>query len=213
MGRLKKIGCVYIISLVLIFIHFCPDAFAGLLVAPSIKWCNFSFRPLENEPTPNYYGYGAGLNLGYSVKQAIDVGIYAQYVPATLKTAKLLEEDASLMFYGFEIGFRISEAVFLGGYYGVTQYHLLKQDDDDELPGTYQGMGGGLKLGAIYTIDKSMAWQIALEAMHASLKNTKDSEEPGRFLDSFALSVTFVFNEFKNYFVKNPLLKGFLNVI
>ena len=87
-------------------------ALAGALVSPGVHWKSFSFRPLEQEPTPNYFGYGGSLRLGYSWAQVLDMALFGSYTPSQLNGADdPMAASAVHRFAGVALGVRIKQSI------------------------------------------------------------------------------------------------------
>lgn len=190
-----------------------PVAEAGWYAAPAVKWATFAARPDGDEPTPNYYGYGGALALGYSAKQVFDLGAYGQYLPGTRGEANPKKAQTSLLSYGGELGFRIAESVYLGFRGGASTYHLLSADPErtGELEGTWHGPSGGIGLGAVSKVTKQSFVQTTVEFMQHVMARTDAPDSGKRRFDSFALSVQYVFNSEKSYGIENTIFKDFLD--
>lgn len=186
-------------------------AMAGFLIAPSAGWTNFAFRPVDDEPTPNYFGYNGRLLLGYSFKQKLDFGLSGQYVPATLKSAKL-HQDATLQMYDFNLGVRIADAVYVGGHYGLLHYRLNDQTADYEALGEYSGNQGGVELGAIFRLDKSNFWQISVDFGYADVTGEDENGlERNRIIDMFVVRLTYVYNHFSSNYIESSVIGKFMD--
>lgn len=200
----------------LVLLGCAPAAEAGWYVTPGIKWATYAARPEGNEPTPNYYGYGGMLALGYSAKQVFDLGAYGQYVPGTREHADLGKTHALLVSYGGELAFRIAESVYIGARGGSSSYRLLDADPlrTDELAGTWEGPSGGLVIGAVSKVTKQSFFQTTLEFMQHVVESQEQGEARQlgkRRFDSFALCVQYVFNSEKSYLIENTIFKDFLD--
>ena len=81
----------------------------------------------------------------------------------------------------------------------MARYHLLRQQRDDELIGTWDGAAGGLSFGGFYIHKKEHMWQVSFDIMAAQMsqKAEKDivpDEENRRRLEIISLSIAYVFN-------------------
>jgi hypothetical protein len=195
------------------------EAKAGFLASPSAKWTTFSARPEGGEPTPNYFGFAAGLSLGYSVRQVFDLAFNAQFLPARLGNASFGANDSQMIFYGGELGLRIANAVYLGMRAGTAEYRLLYQQREEELPGRWSGPAGGVSLGAIHGASKDHFFQTSLDFLHA-VTTRQDSiagggvQETGkRRFDAISISFAYVFNSYNNERIQNTIFKDFLDSI
>lgn len=206
-------------------------ATAGVLASASARWNSFSFAALEDEVTPNYYGYGIGLNFGYSLAQILDIGAYGTYTPGRFKNAELFREDAQLMGYGAEVGLRIAKAVYFGVHGGSYQYNLVHQRTDDEVLGSWGGTGVGVMLGAFFPINKSKYWQVGLDFarinvtpqndlakayVDTSSSNEDEAAAPAdtsktRQIDSIAVNLTYLLNGYVNSRESGGLFDSFLD--
>ncbi len=195
-----------------VFSPFSTQAIAGFLVSPSASWTNFSFRPLDDEPTPNYYGYGGKLVFGYSHRQKLDLGLSVQYTPATLAAAKFLKGDATLTAYQLEIGTRISESVYIGLHGGKIYYSLRKEQEENEVPGSYKGNTAGFELGAMFRIDKARFWQISVDIAYVDMEGGEDKLNPKkRILDIFCLRLAYVYNHYQNSSIEGSAIGKFMD--
>jgi hypothetical protein len=214
------------------FIVISMEAQAGALLGLSARWNSFSFAAVDEEPTPNYYGFGFGIDAGYSISQIVDIAAYANYTPGRYKNAEILEEDAVLFGYGGELAVRIASAVYVGVHGGVYQYNLIHQRNDDEVRGSWAGTGGGLAVGAFFPINKSNYWQVALDfarinvspvndlaksyvAATATAANNDGGAASANFkdrqIDSIAVQLTYLFNGHVSSREGGGLFNSFLN--
>jgi len=188
--------------------------FAGLLLSSSLSWSVFSIRPLQEEDaSPNYYGIGPGLVLGYSIRQTLDIGAYVDYTPGVEGTVSPGKEEASIVRYGGILALRLREKIYVGFKGGIGVYHLMtKKLIPNELPGIWQGPGGALVLGAIYKADKENYWQLSFEIIHMvidKIQLEKDEVRTGkRRIDEFKLTIAYSFNGFFNHLVRNSLFRS-----
>lgn len=186
-------------------------ASAGWLVAGGPRWATFATRPEKAEPTPNYFGYGAGLSLGYSFKQVMDFGAFGYYVPGQLGQAEVFKESAVFYAYGGELAFRIAETVYLGFRGGTAEYQLYGRELDEELGGEWVGPAGGFSIGALHKLKTMHYLQTSFDVMHAVVENT-DTEELGkRRIDSFSVSLTYVYNGKGSSRIENSVFGQFMN--
>lgn len=172
-------------------------ASAGILFYGETRWSNFVFEPKASEPTPNYYGYGFGLHLGYSIMQNVDIATFGIYTPGRLKEPKFGETDAVSTLYGGEIAARIVDSVYIGLRGGGTTYALNTKYSSDEVPGVWKGYGGELGLGAIIEVTRSHFWQVGVNLMHGVVACRQECDETGenRAIDGFSVSVGYGLNK------------------
>lgn len=195
---------------------------AGFLLSPSIRWGSFSAQAEDGEPTPNYFGYGGGLDVGYSFGQVFDIVGHYSFLPARLKSAKAGAQDASLTTYGGGLGLRIAESVYFGLRAGTTTYELHKALGTDELSGLWSGPSGGFSLGAVARVGKQSFIQTCFEVMHTVMQRDKaplledgtEVPDPGRRrFDAFGLSLAYVFNGAHSYKIENTIFNDFLDTL
>ena len=187
----------FILILVVYSAALTEEAQAGFLLSPGVSWRSFSFQPRDKEPTPNYYGYGFGLNLGWSIGQVVDVVGYGRYTPARLKKAEPLQENATLWGYGGELAFRLARTIYVAGRGGRYFYNLLHQKDENEVRGRWAGVGGGGSVGAQFNTSRTSGWQISVDYTRIFLKKEElgeQEEDIGRTMDAFSLSLCFLIN-------------------
>ena len=185
-----------------------PQAKAGLLISGGLGWGLFTFEPEHEEVTHNYFGVGPELTLGFSFLQKIDIALFVNYTPGHRGRATIGEENASLVFTGGQLSFRLKDKVFFGIRGGQANYHLLKYElGTDEVIGHWIGPTGGIIIGSIYKVNKTNYWQLSLDIMHSVLdkqdltpqevqKIEASSTTGKRRLDSFRLTVNYTFNSF-----------------
>jgi hypothetical protein len=192
-----------------------PSAEAGVYVSPSLRWASFSARPQAEEKTPNYYGYGAGLQLGYSFGQVFDVGGFGTYLPARIGSAAPDGADAKLSLFGGELGFRIADSVYFALRGGASFYELLEQRRDDELTGAWRGPAFGFALGAVRRLSKQSFVQTSFELMHTIVeRGASDEADAGkRRLDSFGVSLAYLFNAQSSYRVQSAIFQNFIDAL
>ena len=191
---------------------------AGALVSPSVRWGAYAFRPVDQESTPNYFGVGGGLRVGYSIGQTVDLSLFYDYMPGKLEhSATPFEHTSALSFGGFELGLRILESLFLAGRVGRMDFHLFERTDPNEVGGHWAGLGAGGSVGGIVKVGASRFWQVSLDANSGTSLNDVDESALGssgerkvRQMDNFCLSVAYVFNHFYNSSVDNSSVGSFL---
>lgn len=193
-----------------IFCSVTDFAHAGMLIAPSAKWANLAFRPKTEEDTPNYYGYGGGLSLGYSIKQKFDLGLFANYLPGTRGGAKFGKTDAQLIFYGGEMALRLFSTIYLGVRGGLADYQLRKTTDTIDIPGHWSGGGGGFSLGAFFATSKRTFWQASIDIMMASIGSNDPQVVDKRTVEAFSLSIAYVYNGYESYGIENNIFGDYL---
>jgi hypothetical protein len=192
-----------------------PAARAGWYLMPRAEWSEYAPRPLAGEATPNLYSAGGELSTGYSIRQALDLGIFGQDQPGALGHAQFGKSDASLVSYGGELGLRFAESVYLGFKGGLGKYSLSTQGAPGELTGSWSGGGGGLAIGAVQRVTKSGFIQTTVEFMHYTLSGQGPVAGSKRQLDSFSLGLAYMFNRQGDAgsAIENTMFKDFLDTI
>jgi len=191
-------------------------AYGGFLLAPGLRSGVMSFDDKDSEPTPNYYGFGGALSVGYSAGQKFDMALFGQYSPGKQKRPVANAEDASLFAYGGEIAARINDRVYFGVRGGTATYNLLAPPQENEINGKWTGPAFGFSIGAFASQDRDgmHAWQVTLDALHAIVSPVdevaKFYEDDKRRITCFSLSLTFVFNRRADNVIENRLFKSFL---
>ncbi len=188
-------------------------AAAGIYASPSVRWSSFALRPVEGEPTPNYYGFGASVALGYSVAQILDVGAFYTQVPGRLESAALMGHDASLADYGADVALRLGDSVVLDFRGGRAHYVLRRQKRPEELPGKWTGPAGAVAIGAVSRMGKQSFFQTSLEVLHTVLENDDGGSAPmgKRRLDAFALSFAYVYSAHQTFRFEDTIFRDFLD--
>ncbi len=180
-------------SLLLLFLSTTLNA--AVLVEPSIRWSDFTFRPEGTEDTVNYYGYGGQFGVGYSWTDSFETTFIAQYQPGKRITAGFLSPHAVTNFFGPNIGIRFAKILVLDFRFGYQTYSLNDQKFPTEVPGSWAGPAGGISFGFVASAEKDNFWQISVDVMESVLKNPENPEPVTRRLDSFGVSATFVYND------------------
>ena len=170
------------------------SAWAGILFAPNIAWSSYAFRPLDEEDTPNYYGYGFGGTLGYSIGQVFDVATFYQYTPGNLGSANPNDSNSDLSMYGGLLGLRLYRTIYFNLHAGIADYRLPRRAKAEEVEGSYNGLGYGFALGGLVEMNENWSWQIALQATTINAIDIDDSSVPERTIDLFAVSIGLVYN-------------------
>ena len=173
---------------------YAPDAISGVLISQGINWNNFVFEPETNEKTPNYYGYGGRISVGYSVAQIWDLALYGQYAPGRLNAAELLKEDARVYSYGAETAFRIADAVYVGGRGGIAGYGLSHRNLPEEVSGRWEGVGGNVSLGLIMPVSRVNMWQASIDFGQVSVKPVENPSAATRRISTISVTLAFVYN-------------------
>ena len=185
------------IFIILVFTIPLKSAQAGFLITSSAIWKTFSMSPKENESTPKYFGYGFGLNLGYSFLQRFDLAAFGSYIPSKLDAARIGKESVQFFEYGGEIAFRFSKVSFLSIKNGRYLYRMLfLRDRPSQIDGLWRGPSSSFSLGTIFRQSKETFWQVTIDLGTARL-NREDADEPQNYrLDSFGFTVSFVLNTY-----------------
>lgn len=188
-------------------------AVAGIYATPSLRWSSFGLRPIADEPTPNYYGFGGSAALGYSFAQVFDLGGFYTYVPARLKSASLMGHDAILTAYGADVALRLADSVYIGLRGGRAQYQLRSQKLPEEIPGTWTGPAGSVAIGAVSRLGKQSFFQTSLELLHTVIEATEATtpDSGKRRLDAFAISLAYVYNAHQKFRFEDTIYRDFLN--
>lgn len=207
--KYRIVICVFLGFVLLMWLP--PSLEGGILASVGTRWQSAALRPLEEEATPNYYGYGLGCQLGYSFGQIFDTKLYGNYVPSRLKSASLGKENLQFWEYGLELGFRIAGTIYLGFRGGYFSYRMLfRTDHSKEVDGEWKGPGGGVSLGAFRVNKKSHMFQITVDIASAALKRRDQHSEVDRKLDTFGVSVAYVFNQWGGFRLTSLFGSGFL---
>jgi hypothetical protein len=207
--KLGAIRCLAIISLSMMMPL--EEVYAGFMISPELKWGNYSSRPEDEEPTPNYTGLGGGLHMGYSAGQIFDIAAFGFYIPGALSGSDFGGSDAAFYGYGGEMAFRIKNSVYFALRAGEGAYELYNQKKDWELSGNWGGTIGGISLGAIHQFSKRHFIQTSFDLYHGVMENTSGERAQKRKIDGFAVSIGYVFNGYKNRMIENTIFKGFLD--
>jgi len=172
-----------------------PPAAAGFLWQMGGTWESLSLRPVAEEPTPNYYGYGVQMVYGYSFWGVWDLGLTMAYAPLQQESAGLGQEDLQWISYGGVMGLRFGQAVYIGLKGLVQQYDLIRQKSDDEVDGSWRGNGAQLSLGGFWPMGtrKGHLLQVNLDLGMATL-NRQDAADRKRVVDTFGVSFHYVFS-------------------
>lgn len=185
-------------------------ASAGVLATGALKWQTLALRPLTDEPTPNYFGYGGELQFGYSFARKWDLALYTSYTPMRMKSATFGTNDLVTFDYGIATGFRIASTVYLGLRGGWLQYDLNKKFKDEEIDGTWRGFCGFFELGTFWPVSKPASLQVALLLGHGGLERI-DSDDEKRFIDTFGVTMTYVYNKVDGIKFGNSFISDFVD--
>lgn len=201
--NIKRVGLVFAL-------FFLPTALqAGMLISGSLSPSVFSLRPKVSESTPNYYSISPGFNFGYAFGQIIESSLFINYSPASYSHFSL-SKDVSLFSYGLQLATWIKEEVIFGVKGGLAQYKLMKSGEvENELTGAWEGPSAGAFMGTIIKISKSQFIQLSFDYTQVTLKsNQPEFEGEIRTLDQVSLNVTYTFNHFVKYLLKNSLFQN-----
>ena len=202
--------------LLLLHVLLASSAYAGVLIAPSVKWSIFAFEPEDTENTPNYEGITGELKAGYSFRQVFDLAGLVNYSAGNPGMFSIPAENANLVFYGGEIGARIYQAVYFAIRGGKSSYQLLKPGThDSEIAGEWTGPGMGFSLGAISPLErnKRSSLQLSFDFLQTSVTklHAAAGEATARKIDQFSISATYVFNGYHNAAIENSFFSSYLN--
>ena len=101
------------------------------MISPAMNWANYAIRPLGDADTTNYFGYGASVTGGYSIKNVFDLSIQGQYIPGSRGSAQFLQEQTRVYFVCIQPAFRLYETIFLAMRGGLADYQLLDKQNAD----------------------------------------------------------------------------------
>ena len=191
---------------------------AGVLVGAGPLWESYTFKPLAEEPTPNYRGYGATGIFGYSIDQAVDCDLFGSYLPSRPGAASLGKESARLYAVGAGFALRMEESIYIGIHGGRYDYKMihLTPGVEGEIGDEWQGPGGTISIGAFIVRRKENMSQITFDLGSAILKPLHalaDGTKPQRHIDTFSVSVKLIFNRFESNRFSSLFNSGFLGSI
>lgn len=188
---------------------------AGPYLTAGVRSGQFAAKPLTDEPTPNYYGFGLKLSGGYSLRQVFDMGLYASGLPARRGSPGISNPDALLAHGGLELALRLGKSVILAAYGGQSQYRL--QHPSEQLPvgvevtAPLKGYGGGVSVGAIVPFSKEQFLQATLDFEQHQYLLAQPEGNTKRVFESFGLTLAMTFNSYKSYLIDNTIFKDFLD--
>lgn len=185
-------------------------SWAGVLATVGARWQAFSFKPIEDEPTPNYYGYGLTVGIGYSLLQALDFGLYGNYTPSQPYASRLGKEKVQLGDYGAEIGFRFAETIYIALRGGMLYYRMLFRTNSTEIDGTWRGPGGGASIGVFQKRKRENIIQFTFDVGGGKLKAKDVALADERTAYHFGLSLKYVFIGFDGFRLSSLFDSGFL---
>lgn len=188
-------------------------AAAGIYFSLGLKGGLMAPQALAEEATPNYYGGGPSLALGYSIKQVLDLGIYGGYSAGTREEPALRAADAELAIYGGDVGLRLGDTIYLGVHGGSSLLTVGKPSVDGEISGRWEGVGGGFCIAAIHKFNRERYFQTGVEFAHVVLDHVSDKSQPTRKIDAFAISLAYTYNSFSSNAVDNSILGDFVRSI
>ena len=185
-------------------------------MATGVRAGVMSFDAKDEEPTPNYYGVGGALSVGYSAGQKLDMALFGQYSPGKKNRPIANDEDASFFAYGGELGVRFANSVYMGARGGTAAYNLLIPPTEHEIDGKWSGPAVGFSIGSYMNRDRDGAssWQATLDVLHAIISPADEVAESygdeKRRITCFSFSVAYVFNKQADNVIENMLFKSFL---
>lgn len=186
---------------------------AGGMVNFGAQWRAHAFAPEASESTPNYYGIGPYLGLGWSLGSIVDLNLFTRYSPSQLENADVGKESAQIYSYGVEFGFRIARAFYLGFRGGMKSYELFAAELPEELEGRWQGPGGGFSIGGLVRTGKRSFLQVTFDIGSANLTYEKAEEGAGpRRMDWFGLTLSFCHIGLDRLRLDNVALGDWLNL-
>ncbi len=169
---------------------------AGAFLGLNLKTGLFSFRPVADEPTSNFYGLGPELTLGYSIGQVWDILAYGSYSMGNVGSLGSQKDGASLLGYGLLLGARMGEVAYLAMKGGLSEYQLDTKSPKDlyVVTGGWAGNELGFQLATVSKVDKRDFFQIFVEYMHIIAKDSSGQVTIERKVDHINLGMTFTFN-------------------
>lgn len=186
---------------------------AGLLLSPYVQFSQYSFRPVDGEKVPNYWGTGLGSYLGFSFRQTYDMVLFGEAITGSNK-GPMNTFNNYLLNYGGGVFLRIADSILIGAKGGGSRYIMQNTSKHEaEVPGTWSGPTAGLVVGVIYKLDKRNYWQLTFEIMQ-SFKMEQISGIPASYktkqhrLDLVALTFSYAFNGFVNRFIRNSVFSS-----
>ncbi|WP_132320326.1 hypothetical protein [Pseudobacteriovorax antillogorgiicola] len=184
-----KVSICYVIGI----LFFPINLYGGVLAGVGMHWRNLSFQPLEEEDTPNFFGYGLRLELGYSVWNHIDLKLLGCATPMNKGAAKLFDGDVIVVNYGAGLGFRFVDSVYIGAEYGALSYDTPSHHTHNQTVGTWKGNGMTLQLAGYWQTDRETYFQVGVAASSVRVESASDEAGLERKVDTFMLNVTYLF--------------------
>lgn len=177
---------------------------AGFVGNMSLGLGVFSFRATDEGETPNYYGLIPELQMGYSIKQLVDITLFFDYTASHQGSPQFSRNDASLLYYGLALTTRLREAIVFRLKGGSMTYRLgVTTDALGEVKGRYEGTAGSIGLGAMFRLNRENFVEVGMELSHAQLLD--DSKTRKKRLDRIALTLGYTFSDFVNSLVRGTL--------
>ncbi len=198
------------LCLTILMILWAAPASAGMLASGAMKWQTLAMRPLTDEPTPNYYGYGLELQVGYSFARKWDLALYTSYTPMRLSSAAFGADDLVTFDYGIVTGLRLAETVYLGLRGGWLHYDLTNKIKPEETDGNWRGFCGFFEVGTFWSLRKADALQVGVLVGHGGLERL-DQDDKKRFIDTFGVTMTYVYNKVDTVKFGNSFISDFVD--
>lgn len=179
-----------------LFLLFIPSlARAGVVAGLGLHWQNFSFQPEQEEDTPNYYGYGAHGQFGYSIHNIVDLKLIGALTPSQVNEASAFDGDIDFSTYGGEIGVRAAGAAYIGFGYERVVYYTRSHHIHNDPVGRWEGAGPSLSVAGFWPAMKKTYWELGLSLSSAELANNQITSK--RQIDMISLNVTYLFMDKK----------------
>jgi hypothetical protein len=206
-GPYRQSNCLFLTYSILIaaFATVKPQALhAGILVAPHVGLGSISARAVDGEDTPNLYPYELGLNFGYSIGGAVDLGIAANHGFAKLSPRFTDSHEGSVTAVGAQIGFRVNGAIYLGFGAGQKILRLSSHPALEGFEGAWVGPYGEVLVGGIFPFAgrRAQALQFTMSMVLSPLSRQIADEVIVRHFDHVKLNLTYVYNSQNNKMTK-----------
>lgn len=145
-------------------------SWSSLRAAPlwggGVDWNVLSFRPIAEEETPSFYGYGLELQAGYRIMNELGLGVFASYDILNEGAAKFFTGESSQFGYGMELAGRFEESVYLALRYGNSQISTQGEGISEDFLGDWDASVWGGSIGGFWRSDRDEYFQVGLQYLN-----------------------------------------------
>ncbi len=165
---------------------------ANFFWGAGVAWKTISLRPLVEEDTPSFGGYGLDIVTGIVWGGVFEGRLQFEAAKCQRGPADLYKGDIVVQSWGGELGVRVENSAFLGLFGGIMDYAVPSHHSHNEFVGKWSGPEMGVKLAGSWWARKSQMVEVGLKISQVTLVDQSANSDDERTLDTIALTMTYL---------------------